>query len=100
MKKIMLNPDNSFKPMVNNPNPPYDKILVFLRNEAISMIELRNLIKRSKETNDFDRFKKLMITECNNIRSESLDILEANYNSIFHRKELKHLKRLRNILGR
>lgn len=100
MKKIMLNPDNSFKSMVNNPNPPYDKILVFLRNEAISMIELRNLIKRSKETNDFDRFKKLMITECNNIRSESLDILEANYNSIFHRKELKHLKRLRNILGR
>ena len=34
MEKIMLNPDILLKSMVNNPNPPYDKILVFLRNEA------------------------------------------------------------------
>ena len=51
----VINPDIIYKSMINSPNPPYDKIIEFIKKEAESYISLKGVIDECGSDEEFTK---------------------------------------------
>ena len=95
----VINPDVLYKSMINSPNPPYDKIIEFIKKEAESYISLKGVIDGCDSEKEFTKQFDYMIKLTNDIRSDTLDLLIDNYH-IYQLKKRRFCNRIRTYIKR
>ena len=95
----VINPDVLYKSMINNPNPPYDKIIEFIKKEAESYISLKGVIDGCDSEKEFAKQFDYMIKLTNDIRSDTLDLLIDSYH-IYQLKKRRFCNRIRTYIKR
>ena len=88
---------------VNDPDIDFDKyetshntdeIVYFLKRESISIKEIKKILNKCKNNEDFNNNLKLLVNLTHNIRKEKLKDLEENLN-FFDRNKKEWVKKLR-----
>ena len=97
--EAILNPDIKMNEMQNMSNPPYDKIMEFIKKEASSFISLKQIIEDIDNDEDFMNNLDAMVALSNNIRTKSLDTLFRSY-SVIQFKKRRTLTNLRTYIKR
>lgn len=97
--EAILNPDIKMNEMQNMSNPPYDKIMEFIKNEASAFIGLKQIIEDIDSDEDFMNSLDAMVALSNNIRTKSLDTLFRSY-SVIQFKKKRTLTNLRTYIKR
>jgi len=97
--EAILNPDIKINEMQNMSNPPYDKIMEFIKKEASAFIGLKQIIEDIDSDEDFMNNLDAMVALSNNIRTKSLDTLFRSYNVLQFKKK-RTLTNLRTYIKR
>ena len=96
---VILNPDKIMNEMQDNPNPPYEEIIGFIKKEAESFIELKGLIDCCNTDKDFMINLNNMIELTNHIRTKTLDTLFESY-KFYQTKKKRILTNIRTYIKR
>lgn len=95
----VINPDIIYKSMINSPNPPYDKIIEFIKKEAESYISLKGVIDECGSDEEFTKQFEYIVSLTNRIRTETLELLIDNYH-IYQLKKRKFCNKIRTYIQR
>ena len=76
-----------------------DEIIYFLKRESISINQIKNILNRCKNNEDFHANLKLLVNLAHNIRKEKLKDLEEDL-SFFSRNKKEWIKKLYSYINR